>query len=289
MKKSCPECNAELSCSCGENFACWCSDLPNLLSFTEHNGCLCEPCLKAKIEAEIKQFVLDFKAGKVRNTAPDHDGDRKSIIEGIDYYKEGKYKVFKEWYHLRRGTCCGNSCRHCPYSDLPEQSHLIYVTGGARSGKSSYAQNLAKELSPNPVYLATARQWDGDFQNRIKRHQDDRDESWENIEEELHPSKCDLKGKVVVVDCVTLWLTNFFTDYKNDIDKSLAAFKKEIDALVKIPCTLIIISNEIGMGVHSHSEIGRKFTDLQGWANQYVAQKAQEAILMVSGLKVKLR
>jgi adenosylcobinamide kinase/adenosylcobinamide-phosphate guanylyltransferase len=288
MKKECPVCSKEVSCSCGDNYACWCSDLPQIMSLEEHNGCLCADCLKARIEEEINTFVADFKKGTIENSAPEHDGDRKSILEGIDYYKEGKYKVFKEWYHLRRGYCCGNSCRHCPYGDQP-QTKLIYVTGGARSGKSSYAQTLAQKLHPNPVYVATARKWDGDFEKRIERHQADRDERWENIEEEKHPSKLDLKGKVVVIDCVTLWLTNFFVDSKNDIDQSLVAFKAEVDALKKIPCTLIIISNEIGMGVHSQSEIGRKFTDLQGWANQYLASKSDQATLMVSGLKVKLK
>ena len=91
---------------------------------------------------------------------------------------------------------------------------IYYITGGTRSGKSSYAQKLALSLSDNPVYLATARKWDADFEQRIKRHQEDRDERWENIEEERHPSNLSLQGRVVVLDCVTLWLTNFFSDAK---------------------------------------------------------------------------
>lgn len=166
---------------------------------------------------------------------------------------------------------------------------IYYITGGQRSGKSSYAQKLALELSNNPIYLATARYWDGDFRNRIARHQADRDERWENIEEEKYVSQLDFTGRVVVMDCVTLWLNNFFVDTKNDVDACLEQAKTEIDGLSQQAATFIIISNEIGMGVHSHHESGRKFTDLQGWVNQYIAQKADKAILMVSGLPLNLK
>ena len=91
------------------------------------------------------------------------------------------------------------------------------------------------------------------------------------------------------MDCVTLWLTNFFTDTKYDIDASLQQCKAEIDKLDTATNTFIIISNEIGMGTHAETEIGRKFTDLQGWMNQYIAQKADQVILMVSGIPLPLK
>lgn len=164
-----------------------------------------------------------------------------------------------------------------------------YITGGARSGKSSYAQQLALSLSDKPIYVATARKWDEDFQDRINRHQLDRGDQWEAIEEEKELSKIDFIGRVVVIDCVTLWLTNFFVDTKYDIDTCLTLFKKEMKGLQEQEATFIIISNEIGMGVHAESAIGRKFTDLQGWANQHLAKIADEAIFMVSGLPMKLK
>jgi adenosylcobinamide kinase/adenosylcobinamide-phosphate guanylyltransferase len=166
---------------------------------------------------------------------------------------------------------------------------IYYITGGTRSGKSSYAQKLALSLSDNPVYLATARKWDDDFKNRIKRHQQDRDERWENIEEEKNPSKLALQGRVVVLDCVTLWLTNFFSDTKYHVDDTLSLIKEEVDQLALIDATWIIISNEIGMGMHADTEIGRKFADLQGWINQHIAAKADKAIFMVSGLPLDLK
>lgn len=166
---------------------------------------------------------------------------------------------------------------------------IIFVTGGARSGKSQYAQERALSLSDTPVYVATAKVWDDDFDQRVKRHQNDRDQRWTNFEEQRNVSALPIDNRVTMIDCVTLWLTNFFVDTKNDIDASLELLKKEIDALSTKTGTYLIISNEIGMGVHAETEIGRKFTDLQGWANQYIASKADEVVLMVSGIAVKIK
>jgi adenosylcobinamide kinase/adenosylcobinamide-phosphate guanylyltransferase len=166
---------------------------------------------------------------------------------------------------------------------------IFFITGGARSGKSKFAQKTAKELSANPVYIATARRWDEDFEKRIIRHRQDRGAEWSSYEEEKYVSKLALAGKVAVIDCVTLWLTNFFIDHKQDVDHALAEFKNEIDQLDKIDSTLIIVSNELGMGVHAETDSGRKFVDLQGWANQYVAAKAEKVYFMVSGISLKIK
>ncbi|WP_374173845.1 bifunctional adenosylcobinamide kinase/adenosylcobinamide-phosphate guanylyltransferase [Flavobacterium tructae] len=168
---------------------------------------------------------------------------------------------------------------------------MIYlITGGERSGKSSYAQNLALQLSDAPIYVATARKWDSDFQNRIDRHQQERDERWTNIEKEKYLSEIDFSGKVALIDCVTLWLTNFFVDHKNEVTLSLEEAKKEFLSIAQQEnATLIIVTNEIGMGVHAETHIGRKFTELQGWMNQFLASKADEVVLMVSGIPVKIK
>lgn len=168
---------------------------------------------------------------------------------------------------------------------------MIYlITGGERSGKSSYAENLAKVLSDKPMYVATARKWDADFQNRIDRHQSDRDERWINIEKEKHLSEIDFSGKVAVVDCVSLWLTNFFVDTKNNVSMCLEQAKAEIDAIANQEnATIIIVTNEIGMGLHADTAVGRKFTELQGWINQYVAATADTVVLMVSGIPVTIK
>ena len=96
---------------------------------------------------------------------------------------------------------------------------IILITGGARSGKSSYAEKLALSLSDAPVYLATARIWDEEFRERVRRHQARRGPQWTNIEEEKLLSRHDLSGRVVLVDCLTLWATNFFFDLDSDVDR----------------------------------------------------------------------
>jgi adenosylcobinamide kinase/adenosylcobinamide-phosphate guanylyltransferase len=165
---------------------------------------------------------------------------------------------------------------------------IVYITGGVRSGKSRFAQEKALQLSSNPVYVATAKIWDDDFAVRVERHKQERGEEWTSLESEMDIHLLPIAGKVVVIDCVTLWLTNILMKYEN-IDDSLLAFQKEINGLVEMDGVFIIVSNEIGMGLHGETELGRKFTDLQGWANQYVASVANEATLMVSGIPMKLK
>ncbi|MHC9087659.1 bifunctional adenosylcobinamide kinase/adenosylcobinamide-phosphate guanylyltransferase [Tenacibaculum sp. IMCC1] len=166
---------------------------------------------------------------------------------------------------------------------------IYYISGGERSGKSSYAQKLAESLSDTPIYLATSRIWDDNFQQRVDRHVADRDERWTTVEEEKWLSNVIAEKQTVVIDCVTLWLTNFFVDTKYDIEKALEIAKEEINKLVEIDANIIIISNEIGMGLHANSESGRKFTQLQGWTNQHIAKLADKATFMVSGLPLTLK
>ena len=166
---------------------------------------------------------------------------------------------------------------------------IILITGGARSGKSSYAERLALSLSPNPVYLATSRIWDEEFRQRVLRHQANRGPEWTNIEEEKELSRHSLEGRVVLIDCVTLWCTNYFFDLEADTDKALTAVKAEFDRLIQQDATFIFVTKEIGMGGTSENLIQRKFTDMQGWMNQYIASRANRVILMVSGIPVKVK
>ncbi len=168
-------------------------------------------------------------------------------------------------------------------------SKITFITGGQRSGKSAYAQELALKYSDRPVYLATSRIWDAEHAKRIERHKADRDERWENLEEEKFISNHDFTHKIVLMDCVTLWLTNFFFDEESDIDKSLELAKKEFNAVIKQEAHFIIVSNEIGLGGMPENEVQRKFTDLQGWMNQYIASTADEVFLMVSGIPMKVK
>jgi len=165
---------------------------------------------------------------------------------------------------------------------------IILITGGARSGKSQYAEQLALQLSPNPVYVATAHVWDDEFRLRVKKHQERRGPEWTNIEEEKLLSRHDLSGRVAVIDCITLWCTNFFFELQ-DVSAALDVLKAEFDRFTAPDATYIFVTNEIGMGGVSDNAVQRKFTDLQGWMNQYVAAQADEVVLMVSGIAIKVK
>ena len=167
-------------------------------------------------------------------------------------------------------------------------NRIILITGGQRSGKSKKAEELAMSLSDNPVYVATAHIWDEEFRERVKRHQERRGPQWTNIEEEKFLSRHDLTGRVAVIDCVTLWLTNFFFENQN-VDETLKTVKEEFERFTKNDATYIFVTNEIGSGGVSDNAVQRQFTDLEGWMNQYIASRADEVILMVSGIAVKIK
>ena len=169
-------------------------------------------------------------------------------------------------------------------------SKIILITGGQRSGKSRYAEELALSLADHPVYVATAHVWDEEFRERVRRHQERRGSQWTNIEEEKFLSRNDLTGRVAVIDCVTLWLTNLFSENQNhDTQQVLDMVKAEFDRFTAQDASFIFVTNEIGSGGVSVDAVQRRFTDLQGWMNQYIASRADEVILMVSGIPVTIK
>jgi adenosylcobinamide kinase/adenosylcobinamide-phosphate guanylyltransferase len=165
---------------------------------------------------------------------------------------------------------------------------IILITGGQRSGKSRHAQTRALELSPRPVYLATSRVWDEEHRARIARHRAERGAPWTTLEIEKALSGADVRGRVVVIDCVTLWATNFFFDNGSDVEKSCAELTAEFDRFTEQEAVFIFVTNEIGMGEMSQNAVQRRFADLQGRLNQYIAARADEVVLMVSGIPVRI-
>ena len=168
---------------------------------------------------------------------------------------------------------------------------ITLITGGQRSGKSMYAEQLALSLSPNPIYMATAHVWDEEFHERVKRHQERRGPEWTNIEEEQWLSRHDVSGRVVLVDCLTLWATNFFyaDGAEANVDTALATLQAEFDRFTSQDATFIFVTNEIGSGGTPVNDVQRRFTDLLGWLNQYVASKADEVVLMVCGIACRIK
>lgn len=164
------------------------------------------------------------------------------------------------------------------------------VTGGQRSGKSVFAENLALSLTDKPTYLATARVMDEEMRKRVEIHKLRRQDHWRNLESPLDISGFEFSpSDVVLIDCLTLLATNWFFEKGESADKALAEIKVQIDALRSKPGTFIIVTNEIGLGGVSGNALQRQFTDLQGYANQYLASVSQEVYMIVSGIPMKIK
>lgn len=182
---------------------------------------------------------------------------------------------------------------------------ITLVLGGARSGKSSFAEKLAeKRGGDNVVYLATAEPKDKEMEERINHHKENRPDSWETIEEPLSVGEVLASlspGKMVLLDCITVLISNLlFAAGEGDLAgqrEKVDFFKKEemvIGEMEKIveaadDKELIIVSNEVGMGIVPAHRLGRGFRDIAGRANQYLAEKADKVYLTVAGLPVELK
>ena len=175
-------------------------------------------------------------------------------------------------------------------SKILKMTRILLITGGQRSGKSQYAEQLALSLSPNPIYVATARVFDEEFRQRVALHQARRGPQWTNIEEEKELARHIFSQRVVLVDCLTLWATNFFFDLNESTEQTLLALRKQLEALfAQEDVTYIFVTNELGLGGVSPNATQRRFTDLQGSLNQIVAHQADEVTLMVSGIPIRIK
>ena len=116
MEKLCSKCQKSFDCSVNKPSACWCNSIPPVFAVTEGTDCLCPDCLMQQFQESVSAYVEDLKAGKITNEAPQYH--TSSLKEGIDFYMENGLMVLSSWFHLKRGACCGNACRHCPYEHI---------------------------------------------------------------------------------------------------------------------------------------------------------------------------
>jgi adenosylcobinamide kinase/adenosylcobinamide-phosphate guanylyltransferase len=168
---------------------------------------------------------------------------------------------------------------------------VILVGGGVRSGKSAYAVARARALGPRRAFVATARGYDEELRERIRRHQEERAGEFTTFEEPLDPAGAvsRLDGfDVAVIDCVTLWLANQLVDglAPAAIEENAAHLAA---ALRAAPCHVVVVTNEVGMGVHPETALGRTFRDLAGRTHQALARAADEVHLAVLGTLLRLR
>ncbi len=184
---------------------------------------------------------------------------------------------------------------------------LILILGGARSGKSTFAERLAMQSGKRVAFIATATASDEDMQDRIARHRASRPAAWKTIEEPLD-LVCALKeasneADVILLDCMTLWLSNWMgqlaftseTDdatLKNSSTESALAVTEALLVAVKtlaVDQMVLIVSNEVGLGIVPMHPLSRAYRDTLGWINQRIARDAERVYLMVAGLAVDIK
>jgi adenosylcobinamide kinase/adenosylcobinamide-phosphate guanylyltransferase len=168
---------------------------------------------------------------------------------------------------------------------------LAFVIGGIKSGKTKFALKKAEELNnSNLYYIATARAVDEEMKDRIEKHKRERGEKWITIEEPIEVDrvlKTIPKGSVIIIDCLTTWLTNLLIENYDVEEKT----NKLLDTLLKIKTDLdlFLISNEVGLSIIPDNPLGRKFIDLSGNFHQKVAQIADEVYFILCGCVIKVK
>lgn len=172
-------------------------------------------------------------------------------------------------------------------------ARLTFITGGARSGKSGYAQRLA-EACPGPLlYVATAGIHDAEMAQRVRLHQAERGERWRTLEEPLWPARrlpeAAIGQGALLLDCVTLWLTNLLFHHGEEPAPVLAEVDRFLALLPHLEAPLFLVSNEVGGGIVPEHPLGRLFRDLAGTVNQRLAAACDEAWLVVAGLPLRLK
>lgn len=172
---------------------------------------------------------------------------------------------------------------------MTRTGHVTLVLGGARSGKSGFSERLAAESGLERHYIATGRAYDDEMRERIARHRADRGDGWTTHEVPLELAErlteIDAPGKVVLVDCLTLWVTNLMID-ERDIDAAGATLLRQFENLSG---NLILVSNEVGLGIVPDNRMARQFRDHAGRLHQRIAEAANEVFFIAAGLPLKMK
>ena len=166
---------------------------------------------------------------------------------------------------------------------------ITLITGGAKSGKTSHALSLAEAAGPARMYMATAQALDDEMRERIKRHKEERGNGWDTLEEPVNVplvlSQLDSKYDAVLLDCLTLWLTNLMCAGR-DIEADASAL---LEVLSNVSADVIVVTNEVGLGIVPDNQMAREFRDHAGALNQSVASLADRVLMTVSGIVVQIK
>jgi adenosylcobinamide kinase/adenosylcobinamide-phosphate guanylyltransferase len=176
-------------------------------------------------------------------------------------------------------------------------ARIIFITGGARSGKSGFAEQRALEFGAPLGYLATAQTLDGEMAERVRRHRDRRGGEWSTVEEPLLlPQalvRCDGRYQAILVDCVTLWISNLLFKYEAAAEEIEERIHEDLQRLKStlhgMATPVVLVSNEVGMGIVPDNALSRMFRDIAGSANQTLAAAADEVHVVISGIPLRLK
>jgi adenosylcobinamide kinase/adenosylcobinamide-phosphate guanylyltransferase len=171
-------------------------------------------------------------------------------------------------------------------------SKIIFISGGARSGKSRLAEKLAEGFGEQLCYIATGEARDGEMALRIANHRQRRSDAWQTVEEPLRLPEAIRTAngcyRAILVDCITLWITNLLFHH-DAVEPVLAEVRALAELFPDMKTPLILVSNEVGMGIVPDNALARSFQDLAGQANQILAEAADEVYVSFSGIPLKLK
>jgi adenosylcobinamide kinase/adenosylcobinamide-phosphate guanylyltransferase len=174
---------------------------------------------------------------------------------------------------------------------MAAMSNVVFVTGGTRSGKSSFALESASSIAGRKVFVATAQAFDTEMEERIKKHREERGSEWDTLEESLDLASAVRRASqthdVAVIDCLTLWVSNLM-GAGVAVESAQDAFIEGLRAL-REGMHIFIVSNEVGMGIVPENAMARQFRDLAGRLNQKVAKVASSVFLVVAGVPLKIK
>ncbi len=169
----------------------------------------------------------------------------------------------------------------------------LLVVGGAKSGKSSFSLNVCNSLDRERIFLATAQALDQEMEERIRRHQAERGSGWRAIEEPLKVAETigslDSEDTVILLDCLTLWLNNLYMEYGEDQEKIEKAIENLAQQLADIHGAVVVVSNEVGMGIVPDNQLSRTYRDTAGYMNQRIARLAVKVVAVLAGLPLVLK
>jgi len=175
---------------------------------------------------------------------------------------------------------------------MNNSSEKVLVTGGARSGKSRFGLEWGKKFPPPKLFLATASPKDPEMVKRIRKHKEERGPEWITLEEPMDIEEAIRlwapRVSCLLVDCITLWLTNLVMEglSDGDIESRIRILRDEV---LRAPCPVLLVTNEVGWGIVPDTPLGRRFRDLAGKTNQFLAQEMNEVVLMVSGIPLVIK